>query len=85
MLEIKLTHFPSGEKLGDVALPTRAIRATDAATFFLWSACGSLAARFELPSPLQRSRTGQPKLMFGSTWFPRLVLSQISVISVQQW
>jgi len=31
MLEMKLTHFPSAEKLGDVALPTRAIRATDAA------------------------------------------------------
>ncbi len=32
MLEIKLTHFPSGEKLGELALPTRAIRATAAAT-----------------------------------------------------
>src|SRR6266481_1510584 len=32
MLEMKLTHFPSGEKLGELALPTRAIRATAAAT-----------------------------------------------------
>ena len=29
MLEIKLTHFPSGEKLGLVALSTRAMRATN--------------------------------------------------------
>src|SRR5260221_4475001 len=32
MLEMKLTHFPSGEKLGPTALPTRAMRATAAAT-----------------------------------------------------
>ena len=29
---MKLTHFPSGEKLGELALPTRAIRATAADT-----------------------------------------------------
>jgi hypothetical protein len=27
---MKLTHFPSGEKLGELALPTRAMRATAA-------------------------------------------------------
>src|SRR5580765_7844374 len=32
MLEMKLTHLPSGENLGAAALPTRAIRATAAAT-----------------------------------------------------
>src|SRR5689334_422256 len=30
MLEMKLTHLPSGEKLGELALPTRAMRATAA-------------------------------------------------------
>src|SRR5579859_6924164 len=30
--EMKLTHLPSGEKLGLLALPTRAMRATAAAT-----------------------------------------------------
>src|SRR5438270_1664020 len=32
MFEMKLTHLPSGEKLGLPALPTRAMRATAAAT-----------------------------------------------------
>jgi hypothetical protein len=32
MLEMKLTHLPFGEKLGLLALPTRAIRATATAT-----------------------------------------------------
>src|SRR6185312_17102045 len=38
MLEIKLTHLPSGEKVGATADPTRASRATSAASFVF---CGS--------------------------------------------
>src|SRR5215467_8525829 len=40
MLEMKLTHLPSGEKRGAAALPTRAMRATAAATSSFALACG---------------------------------------------
>src|ERR1041385_1592404 len=44
MLEIKLTHLPSGEKLGLLALPTRAMRDTAVATsLFCLSAAGACA------------------------------------------
>src|SRR5439155_20787434 len=55
ILEIKLTHLPSGENLGAAALPTRAMRATAAATSAdllalgveLWLVLWPIAARLK--------------------------------------
>jgi hypothetical protein len=79
-LEIKLTHFPSGEKLGELALPTRAIRATAAArsVFALAAApagwaLGAEATGWLCPAEIalmQQTRTAKADLRFNMVSSP---------------